>query len=389
MTEKEFRKLRSLDLIQILLTQGNEEARLQEELDKQKEHLAGLRERNDNLKIELNDKDTLIETLKQDLNRSDAEIRDLREELKALYTDKRIDLENIGSLTEVAQRVNHIFEMAQREAEEYLAHPERVQAMPMNTGSDEVSINRQLTVIDSVDTDDIKVEVAEKKFAAEATETSETAIFETSDSPIKTASDEIPENADEVIFENTTADVTDNPIEPIADDITEHPAGSIGIDTADHSAEIITAEAAEHNPNNIEEVVTAIAEEAVADTVTAEIAEHEAEIAAHGADLTDATDIPDEIQPVEVHTSEADSPEINSTTESNVDEAKTNLETSPVENTEPAVSELITEKIESNVPITDAKQEPQHHITTPKKTHSNKNWFRRLIGGAKREKSGR
>ena len=123
MTEKEFRKLRSLDLIQILLAQSNEESRLREELDRQKEHLEGLRTHNEDLKIALNDKDALIEHLKLDLNQSDAMIHGLREELKALYTDKRINLENIGSLTEVAKRVNQIFEKAQREAEEYLAHP--------------------------------------------------------------------------------------------------------------------------------------------------------------------------------------------------------------------------------------------------------------------------
>ncbi len=289
MTEKEFRKLRSLDLIQILLTQGNEEARLQEELDRQKEHLAGLRERNDNLKIELNDKDDLIETLKQDLNKSDAEIRNLREELKTLYTDKRIDLENIGSLTEVAQRVNQIFETAQREAEEYLAHPERVQAMPVNTGSDEVAINHKLTVIDSVSTDDIKVEVAEKEFAAEATETSDTVIFEASDGQIETVADRTSENTDEVLSDDN-----------MAADAAQHSAENTAADETIHSAESTAKEAAENHPhNNIEEVVTVIAEETV------------------------------------------------------------------------------------------AKQEPQHHKTIQKKTHSNTNWFRRLIGNAKREKSGR
>lgn len=130
MTEKEFRKLRTLDLIQILLTQGNEETRLQTELEKQKEHLAQLSEYNEELKTMLNDKDALIETLKQDLNQSDADIQNLRSELKELYTDKKINLENIGSLTEAAKRVSYIFETAQREAEEYLAHPERVSNIP-------------------------------------------------------------------------------------------------------------------------------------------------------------------------------------------------------------------------------------------------------------------
>lgn len=126
MTEKEFRKLKSLDLIQILVMQSNEEIRIRKELDKKKLHVDRLRDHNESLKAALNDKDELIETLKQELNKSDDGIRTLREELKALYTDRQINLENIGSLTDVAQRVNRIFENAQQQAEEYLAHPERV-----------------------------------------------------------------------------------------------------------------------------------------------------------------------------------------------------------------------------------------------------------------------
>ncbi len=140
MTEKEFRKLRPLDLIQILLTQNNEEARIQEELDRQKEYLDGLRTHNENLKTLLNDKDALIETLKQDLNQSDNRIRDLREELKTLYADKRINLENIGSLTEVAKRVNQIFETAQREAEQCLAHLEHAFAIGENTSPGNITL---------------------------------------------------------------------------------------------------------------------------------------------------------------------------------------------------------------------------------------------------------
>ena len=241
MTEKEFRKLRSLDLIQILLAQSNEESRLREELDRQKEHLEGLRTHNEDLKTALNDKDALIEHLKLDLNQSDAMIHGLREELKALYTDKRINLENIGSLTEVAKRVNQIFEKAQREAEEYLAHPERVYAIEENecpenivseqgnpaaienVESDQVIRNSESSVIDSVDADDIKVEVAIKKSETAGNTASDSVVFEVLDRSGEAGVPDldISENTDEVLAEDTSYDTaaesTDVTTDPVAD----------------------------------------------------------------------------------------------------------------------------------------------------------------------------
>ncbi len=248
MTEKEFRKLRSLDLIQILLTQSNEEVRLQEELDRQTEHLEGLHAHNENLKTALNDKDALIEKLKQDLNQSDAAIHSLREELKALYTDKRINLENIGSLTEVAKRVNQIFEKAQREAEEYLAHPENIYAIEENTCQNEVARNPGSSVIDSIDTDDIKVEVAINNAETEDHIASESVIFEASVSPAETAvsEPETVENTDEVL--NVAEESAESSIEEVVTAEAENePVESVTPDPADSDACIAEASACDKN----------------------------------------------------------------------------------------------------------------------------------------------
>ena len=248
MTEKEFRKLRSLDLIQILLTQSNEEVRLQEELDRQTEHLEVLHAHNENLKTALNDKDALIEKLKQDLNQSDAAIHSLREELKALYTDKRINLENIGSLTEVAKRVNQIFEKAQREAEEYLAHPENIYAIEENTCQNEVARNPGSSVIDSIDTDDIKVEVAINNAETEDHIASESVIFEASVSPAETAvsEPETVENTDEVL--NVAEESAESSIEEVVTAEAENePVESVTPDPADSDACIAEASACDKN----------------------------------------------------------------------------------------------------------------------------------------------
>ena len=67
MTEKEFRKLKALDLIQMLLTQSNEVSAQQEELDRMDIRLELLFSENDIIKAKLNDRDAMTELIKQKL----------------------------------------------------------------------------------------------------------------------------------------------------------------------------------------------------------------------------------------------------------------------------------------------------------------------------------
>lgn len=120
MTEKEFHKMKSTDLVQLLLTQGKEDSLLQAGLELKKEKIESLKEHNDSLKQMLNERDALTEQLKKDLDLSDARIRRLEQEFKALQEEKWIEMEAPGSLTEAARRLNEIFEAAQREADRYL-----------------------------------------------------------------------------------------------------------------------------------------------------------------------------------------------------------------------------------------------------------------------------
>lgn len=369
MTEKEFRKLRSLDLIQILLAQSNEESRLREELDRQKEHLEGLRAHNEDLKIALNDKDALIENLKQDLNQSDAMIHGLREELKALYTDKRINLENIGSLTEVAKRVNQIFEKAQREAEEYLAHPERVYAIEENefsenivseqgspadiedAESDKVIRNSESSVIDSVNADDIKVEVAIKESEAAGDTASEPVVFEVLDcsDEAEGADPDISENTDEVFTEDTSnttaAESTDATTTPVADS------------SADVVADPMVAESTDATENDLPDAISVV----------------EADNSVQASDATDGL-------PVTLSTEAAD------------DTAK---ETAVTETTDGAGKETaVTEAATTKTSVSSVKtaEHISSHTSVTQNTAARtgrKSLFRKFMGGMKRGKDGK
>lgn len=121
MTEKEVHKMRVQDLVQLLLSQGIEAVKLQEDLNKKLEKLEMLRADNDVLKVKLDESDAHIEELKKGLDESDAYIRELEEEMASLQADQWIELAETGSIVEAAQEITEIFRAAQREAELYLS----------------------------------------------------------------------------------------------------------------------------------------------------------------------------------------------------------------------------------------------------------------------------
>ena len=125
MTEKEFRKLKALDLIQILLKQSGEVAEQQSDLDRKNAQLELLLGENDIIKAKLNDRDAMTEEIKKKLDESDERIRKLEIEVKNLYSDRQITLKETGSLVQAALELNQIFELAQREAEQYIYNVER------------------------------------------------------------------------------------------------------------------------------------------------------------------------------------------------------------------------------------------------------------------------
>ena len=113
MAERELRRLKRRDLLEMLLVQCEETERLQKETDEMKRQLADILESYERLKIKLNIKD-------ERLNQKDAKITDLKHEIEEMRTSRIIELEEAGSIAEAALRINGVFEAAQRAAEQYL-----------------------------------------------------------------------------------------------------------------------------------------------------------------------------------------------------------------------------------------------------------------------------
>ncbi|MCH5182601.1 MAG: hypothetical protein J1E00_00360 [Oscillospiraceae bacterium] len=89
MTEKELRKLKRGDFLQLLLAQSKEMAALQARLEETVQELTQLRASNERL----NAQNELIEELKGNLDSKNATISELRQEIEALKSGKQSEPE--------------------------------------------------------------------------------------------------------------------------------------------------------------------------------------------------------------------------------------------------------------------------------------------------------
>lgn len=119
MGNKELRRLKRRDLLQMLLVQCEETERLQKELDDTRTELEALQEGYERLKKKLDVKD-------ERLNQKDAKIAELKSTVEEIRESCVIELEEAGSIAEAALRLNGIFETAQRCAEQYLMNVKRI-----------------------------------------------------------------------------------------------------------------------------------------------------------------------------------------------------------------------------------------------------------------------
>lgn len=106
MTDKEMHKLSRRELLQLLLTQGRDTEKLRKSLEEIQGEYQKLTEN--------------YERLKKRLDHKDEQIHGLRETLQKERTNRRIELDEAGSIAEAALRLNGIFEAAQKTAEQYL-----------------------------------------------------------------------------------------------------------------------------------------------------------------------------------------------------------------------------------------------------------------------------
>ena len=121
MTDKELRKLNRRELLKMLLVQCQETERLTQELKETKTEFMDLTERYDRLIEKLNVKD-------ERLNQKDAQIAEFKNTIEEMKASREIELEEAGSISEAALRINGVFEAAQRAAEQYLMNVKRLDA---------------------------------------------------------------------------------------------------------------------------------------------------------------------------------------------------------------------------------------------------------------------
>lgn len=81
MTDKEFRRLRKRELLQLLVRQGREAVGIQESLAKRTGELEAERDCTERLKGKLDEKDAQLERLKEKLDEKDAQIEHLKRRL--------------------------------------------------------------------------------------------------------------------------------------------------------------------------------------------------------------------------------------------------------------------------------------------------------------------
>ncbi len=137
MTEKEFRKLNRREVLQLLLTQVQEEKELRLQLDKTEKKLQELEDGYERLKARLNSKDAKIHKLAGRLDKKDLQIKTLKSDLEKHRADRRIRLREAGSIAEAALKLNGVFEAAQEAANQYLENIERMYGGRKKTGSEQ------------------------------------------------------------------------------------------------------------------------------------------------------------------------------------------------------------------------------------------------------------
>lgn len=120
MTEKEFSKLRRRDLLELLLSQIQEDERLERKVSAMMNRITSQEKTLNRLKDKLNEKDAQLEKLKGRLNDKDREIGMLRETLEQERSSRRIELDEAGSIAEAALKLSGIFEAAQDAADRYM-----------------------------------------------------------------------------------------------------------------------------------------------------------------------------------------------------------------------------------------------------------------------------
>ena len=138
MTDKELHRLGRRELLQLLLEQGRE-------AEKTKQILA-------ETETELHQLQETYERLRKRLDHKDEQIHELNALLEAERTKREIELSESGSIAEAALRLNMIFDVAQKAADQYLYNIKRLhggkEELPEVSEAEELTEAAELTAKD-------------------------------------------------------------------------------------------------------------------------------------------------------------------------------------------------------------------------------------------------
>ena len=118
MAERELRRLKRRELLEMLLVQCEETERLQKETDQMRAQMSVIMESYERLKKKLDIKD-------ERLNQKDAKIAELSLEIEELKTSGVPGLDEADSVAEAARKLNEVIEEVQKAAEQYVVNSKR------------------------------------------------------------------------------------------------------------------------------------------------------------------------------------------------------------------------------------------------------------------------
>ena len=125
MTEKEFRKLKRGDLLELLLTESRENTDMNHQLEQLQEQKKTLMKINAKLRQQFQQKDTELSAVLQRMEQKDLEIRELRQNVEELRKARDLKIEKAADdITDVTLKMRGVFETARKAADLYLAHIE-------------------------------------------------------------------------------------------------------------------------------------------------------------------------------------------------------------------------------------------------------------------------
>ncbi|MEY8517090.1 hypothetical protein AALC25_09210 [Lachnospiraceae bacterium 29-84] len=117
---KDLQKLRRQELLELLLEQSKEAARLLAEHEETDYDLRQIGESNQRLEAKMEEKDTLNDKLQGRLDSKEERIQELEVEIEAWRNARQKDLGESRNLAEAAIRLNGVLEAARRATEQYL-----------------------------------------------------------------------------------------------------------------------------------------------------------------------------------------------------------------------------------------------------------------------------